>query len=57
MHAGSGGKACGQGYICSVTIQSSGRSVAYVVYGLSPGLEYRMVAWLDWNGDGGGERR
>lgn len=54
MHAGSGGKACGQGYICSVTIQSSGRSVAYVVYGLSPGLEYRMVAWLDWNGDGRG---
>ncbi len=36
--AGSGGKECDRGYTRAVTIQSSGRSVLYMVDGLSAGL-------------------
>ncbi len=50
--AGSGGAGCDQGFTRATTITTSGRRAPYTMTGLSLGLEYRMVAWLDRDGDG-----
>ncbi|MBZ9749852.1 carboxypeptidase-like regulatory domain-containing protein [Deinococcus sp. HMF7604] len=50
--AGHGGEDCDEGFTRFVTVKGSGQQVSYVLNNLSPGLEYRLVAWLDQDGDG-----
>lgn len=49
---GHGGEDCDEVYTRFATVKGSGRQVSYMLNNLSPGLEYRLVAWLDQDGDG-----
>ncbi len=50
--SGSGGKSCDEVYTRSVTATGSGQQVKYTLSNLSAGLDYRLVAWLDQDGNG-----